>query len=166
VRETAPAFLAGRVSRPARTGLQFEDVGSRYEGSERWALRHVSLHLRPVERLAIVGENGAGKTTLTKLIARLFDPSEGQVLLDGVDLREYDLAGLRRSIGVILQDFVRYEMSFGENIAVGDIRSPQRYLEAAGHVPRSGKLPTERRGTRTTTSRSPCGRRHGSRSQS
>lgn len=118
------------VPRPIRTGFVFEDVGFRYPGSERWAVRHVSFSIRPGERIALVGENGAGKTTITKLIARLYDPSEGRIVLDGVDLREYDLASLRQAIGVIFQDFVRYDMRFDENVGVGEIEGVSGYLES------------------------------------
>jgi ATP-binding cassette subfamily B protein len=118
------------VPRPVRTGFVFEDVGFRYPGSERWAVRHVSFAIRPGERIALVGENGAGKTTITKLIARLYDPSEGRILLDGVDLRDYDLASLRQAIGVIFQDFVRYDMRFDENVGVGEIEGVSGYLES------------------------------------
>lgn len=109
------------VARPIRSGFVFEDVGFKYPGSERWALRGVSLEFRPGERIALVGENGAGKTTLVKLLARLYDPDEGRILLDGTDLREYDLDDLHRNIGVIFQDFVRYELLLRENIAVSEI---------------------------------------------
>ncbi|AXA84102.1 ABC transporter ATP-binding protein [Lysobacter oculi] len=109
------------VPRPIRTGFVFEDVGFRYEGSERWALRHLSFELHAGEVLALVGENGAGKTTLVKLLARLYDPDEGRILLDGRDLRDYDLEDLRANIGVIFQDFVRYHLTAAENIGVGDI---------------------------------------------
>ena len=95
----------------------------------RWAVRHVNFRLRPGERIALVGENGAGKTTITKLLARLYDPTEGRILLDGVDLRDYDLASVRRAIGVIFQDFVRYDMRFDENIGVGEIEAVQAYLD-------------------------------------
>src|SRR5262249_12610308 len=97
---------------------------------ERWAVRHLSFAIRPGERVALVGENGAGKTTLTKLIARLYDPSEGRILLDGVDLREYDLEQVRRAIGVIFQDFVRYDMRFDENVGVGEVEEVRTYLDA------------------------------------
>ncbi len=119
------------VPRPIREGFVFEGVGFQYPGSERWAVRHVSFSLRPGERVALVGENGAGKTTLTKLIARLYDPSEGRILLDGVDLRDYDLADVRRAIGVIFQDFVRYDMRFDENVGVGEVETVRDYLDTA-----------------------------------
>ena len=118
------------VPRPMREGFIFEDVGFQYPGSDRWAVRHLSFRLRPGERVALVGENGAGKTTLTKLLARLYDPSEGRILLDGVDLRDYDLASLRRAIGVIFQDYVRYDFRFDENIGVGEITETSQYLDA------------------------------------
>ena len=124
---------------PARikSGFVFEDVGFRYPGSERWAVRNVSLSLEPGERVALVGENGAGKTTITKLLARLYDPTEGRITLDGVDLREYDLGSVRRAIGVIFQDFVRYDMRFDENIAVGEIDSVRSELEKSNGTPPS-----------------------------
>jgi ATP-binding cassette, subfamily B, bacterial len=129
--EIRPTIISGArpIPRPIRDGFVFEDVGFRYPGSDKWAVRHVSFGLRPGERIALVGENGAGKTTVTKLVARLYDPTEGRVLLDGVDLRDYDLAELRREIGVIFQDFVRYDMRFEENIAVGRIDKTQPHLE-------------------------------------
>src|SRR5450830_1276462 len=111
-----------------QSGFVFENVGFRYPGSEPWAIRNVDLELRPGERVALVGENGAGKTTITKLLARLYDPTEGRILLDGVDLREYDLASLREAIGVIFQDFVRYDMRFDENVGVGEIAGVTSYL--------------------------------------
>ncbi|HJQ10442.1 MAG TPA: ABC transporter ATP-binding protein [Gemmatimonadaceae bacterium] len=125
------------VPEPIRDGFVFDDVGFRYPGSERWAIRNVSLTLRPGERVALVGENGAGKTTITKLLARLYDPTEGRITLDGVDLREYDLASLRRAIGVIFQDFVRYDMRFDENIGVGEINSVRGDLEKHNGTPTS-----------------------------
>jgi ATP-binding cassette subfamily B protein len=109
------------VPMPIRTGFVFDNVGFRYAGQERWAVRGLSFTLAPGERLALVGENGAGKTTLAKLLVRLYDPSEGRILLDGVDLREYDVESLRRNAGVIFQDFVRYDFMLSENVAVGDI---------------------------------------------
>jgi len=120
---------AAEVPQPIREGFVFENVGFQYPGSERWAVRHVSFQLLSTERLAFVGENGAGKTTLTKLLARLYDPTEGRILLDGRDLREYDLESVRRAIGVIFQDFVRYDLRFDENIGVGEIAKVETYLE-------------------------------------
>ncbi|MFL5600108.1 MAG: ABC transporter ATP-binding protein [Gemmatimonadaceae bacterium] len=123
------------VSAKIHSGFVFEDVGFRYPGSDRWAIRNVDFMLRPGERVALVGENGAGKTTITKLMARLYDPTEGRIMLDGVDLREYDLASLRRAIGVIFQDFVRYDMRFDENIGVGEIDSVRADLERSNGTP-------------------------------
>jgi len=108
---------------PIRTGFVFEDVGFRYPGADRWAVRHLAFELKAGEVLALVGENGAGKTTLVKLLSRLYDPDEGRILLDGHDLREYDLYELRANIGVIFQDFVRFHMTAAENIAVGRIEA-------------------------------------------
>ncbi|MFO1056099.1 MAG: ABC transporter ATP-binding protein [Dongiaceae bacterium] len=109
------------VPRPIRQGFVFEDVGFRYEGAERWAIRHLDLAIAAGEVLALVGENGAGKTTIVKLLARLYDPTEGRILLDGRDLRDYDLAELRARVGVVFQDFVRFHFTAAENIAMGDV---------------------------------------------
>ncbi|MBA3405144.1 MAG: ABC transporter ATP-binding protein, partial [Gemmatimonadaceae bacterium] len=130
---------SGSRSIPAviREGFVFEDVGFQYPGSERWAVRHINFALRPGERIALVGENGAGKTTLTKLLPRLYDATEGRILLEGVDIREYDLAELRRAVGVIFQDFVRYDMRFDENIGVGEIESVRAQLGGVNGVPAS-----------------------------
>jgi ATP-binding cassette subfamily B protein len=121
---------APRVPRPIHEGFVFEDVGFQYPDSDRWAIRHVNLGITPGERIALVGENGAGKTTITKLLARLYDPTEGRILLDGIDLKEYDLTSLREAIGVIFQDFVRYDMRFDENVGVGEIEGVTSYLAA------------------------------------
>ena len=107
--------------RPIRQGFEFRNVSFRYPGSSRLILNGLNFHLHPGERVALIGENGEGKTTIVKLLTRLYDPVEGQVLLDGVDLREYNLEDLYREIGVIFQDFMRYEMTARENIAVGKI---------------------------------------------
>jgi ATP-binding cassette, subfamily B, bacterial len=119
--------------RPIREGFVFEGVGFRYPGAERWAVRDLSFPLHAGEVLALVGENGAGKTTLVKLLARLYDPDEGRILLDGHDLREYSLEDLRANVGVIFQDFVRYHLTAGENIAVGQIeaRADRERIEEA-----------------------------------
>ncbi|HVZ55565.1 MAG TPA: ABC transporter ATP-binding protein [Chitinophagaceae bacterium] len=120
--------------RPVREGFTFEDVGFRYLHSDQWANRHLSFTLRAGEKLALVGENGAGKTTLVKLLARLYDPTEGRILLDGIDLREYDLDDLRLNVGIIFQDYLRYQMTLAQNIAVGHIREKdnrERIREAA-----------------------------------
>ncbi len=129
----ASAPGAPPVPLPIREGFVFENVAFRYPGSERWAVRGITFTLRPGERIALVGENGAGKTTLTKLMARLYDPTEGRILLDGRDLREYDLTSVRRAIGVIFQDFVRFDMRFDENIGVGQIDAVLDYLEQSGN---------------------------------
>jgi len=133
--ESAPNALP--VPKRIASGFVFEDVGFRYPGSDRWAVRNVDLILRPGERVALVGENGAGKTTITKLLARLYDPTEGRITLDGIDLREYDLESLRRAIGVIFQDFVRYDMRFDENIGVGEIESVRTDLDSSNGTPQA-----------------------------
>src|SRR5260370_29577568 len=107
--------------RPILQGFEFRNVSFRYPGTERLVLDRLNFHLRPGERVALIGENGQGKTTIVKLMTRLYDPTEGQIVLDGIDLREYDLEDLYREIGVIFQDFMRYEMTARENIAVGRI---------------------------------------------
>jgi ATP-binding cassette, subfamily B, bacterial len=133
--------------KPIRQGFVFENVGFMYPGSERWAVRHLSFTLRAGEVVALVGENGAGKTTLVKLLTRLYDPDEGRILLDGHDLREYDLDGLRGNMGVIFQDFVRYNLSAADNIAVGRIsaRNDLARIERAARRSQAdeviGKLP-------------------------
>ena len=104
-----------------RNGFTFENVSFKYLNSEKWAIRNLSFHLSKGEKLALVGENGAGKTTLVKLLARLYEPSEGRILLDGIDLREYNLIDLRKNIGIIFQDFIRFQMKAGDNIAIGNI---------------------------------------------
>lgn len=103
------------------TGFVFENVGFQYPGSEQWAVRHLSFELRKGEKLALVGENGAGKTTIVKLLARMYDPTEGRILLDGVDIRQFGLESYRKRIGVIFQDFVRFALTASENIAIGSI---------------------------------------------
>jgi len=111
--------------RPIQQGFKFENVGFQYKNGAKWAIRNLSFTLEAGEKLALVGENGAGKTTLVKLLARLYDPSEGHILLDGHDLREYDPAELRQEIGIIFQDFVRFQLPAGQNLAVGRIEERQ-----------------------------------------
>ncbi|MES3032536.1 MAG: ABC transporter ATP-binding protein [Gemmatimonadota bacterium] len=135
--EVQPEILSPPDPRPfpavLQLGIEFEGVGFRYPGAERWAVRNLSFTLRAGEVLALVGENGAGKTTIVKLLARLYDPDEGRILVDGHDMREYDLEQLRSNIGVIFQDFVRYNMTAAENISVGRIeaRDDKARIEAA-----------------------------------
>jgi ATP-binding cassette subfamily B protein len=109
------------VKPPFHTGFEFQNVSFVYPGTERRILRNFTFTLHPGERVALIGENGQGKTTIVKLITRLYDPTEGQILLDGIDLREYSLESLHDHIGVIFQDFMQYEMTARENIAVGDV---------------------------------------------
>jgi ATP-binding cassette, subfamily B, bacterial len=110
-----------KLSLPLRGGIEFRDVGFRYPDSQEWALRGVNLIIRPGEKIALVGHNGAGKTTLIKLLSRLYDPSEGSILIDGIDIRDLDPLELQQTIGVIFQDFVRYHLPVRENIGFGQI---------------------------------------------
>jgi ATP-binding cassette, subfamily B, bacterial len=112
-----PKILPATLS----SGIEFRDVGFRYPDTDGWVLRGVNLIIRPGEKIALVGHNGAGKTTLIKLLSRLYDPTEGAILLDGIDLREVDPLALRQKIGVIFQDFVRYHLPAKENIGFGQI---------------------------------------------
>jgi ATP-binding cassette subfamily B protein len=120
-----PTILAndsgGTIPKPILRGITFENVGFKYPDNDFWAIRNLSFTIKPGERLALVGENGAGKTTLVKLLACLYKPNEGRILIDGVDLLDYQLADLRANIGIIFQDYIRYEMTVSDNIAVGDI---------------------------------------------
>ncbi len=123
-----------KIPRPIQQGFEFRDVSFAYPGTERRVLKNFNFSLRPGERIALIGENGQGKTTVVKLITRLYDPTEGQILLDGVDLREYALDDLHQEMGVIFQDFMRYEMTVRENIGVGRVElahSEADLIEAA-----------------------------------
>lgn len=111
------------LQRPFEQGIEFRHVTFAYPGTEQPVLRDVSFNIKPGETLAVVGRNGAGKTTLVKLLARLYDPQEGQILINGRDIRDYDLAELRSEIGVIFQDYVRYQLTAQENIGVGRLSS-------------------------------------------
>ncbi len=124
--------------RRIRKGFEFRNVSFAYPGTKRMVLKNFNLKLSPGERIALIGENGQGKTTVVKLITRLYDPTEGQVLLDGVDLREYSLEDLHRQTGVIFQDFMRFEMTARENIAIGlvdqaQMQPAQEEIESAAH---------------------------------
>jgi len=118
---TLPGALP--APRPIRSGFEFQDVSFGYPGSGRMVVRHIDFRLDRAEKVALIGENGAGKTTLVKLLARLYDPTEGRILLDGVDLRQYDVEDLRHEIGVIFQDYLRYDMLIRENIGFGKLES-------------------------------------------
>jgi ATP-binding cassette subfamily B protein len=107
--------------RPIRSGFEFRNVAFAYPGSSAMVVENINFRLEAQEKIALIGENGAGKTTLVKLLARLYDPTAGQILLDGVDLREYDVEDLRKEIGVIFQDYMRYELLAKENIGFGKI---------------------------------------------
>lgn len=112
---------------PIKQGFTFENVGYKYINSENWANRYLNFSLEVGEKLALVGENGAGKTTLVKLLARLYEPTEGRILLDGYDLRDYDINDLRMQIGIIFQDFLRFQMTIAQNIAAGNITEKENY---------------------------------------
>ena len=122
--------------RPIRRGLEFQNVSFRYPDAGRDAIYNVSFELPPGERLALIGENGAGKTTIAKLFARLFDPTEGRILLDGVDLRDYDIEDLRREIGVIFQDYMRYQLLLAENIGLGRVEQ----VDSRPRIERAARL--------------------------
>lgn len=133
-RSAKPAKMPQRLT----LGLEFRNVSFRYPGREDWALRGVNLAIAPGEKLALVGPNGAGKTTLIKLLTRLYDPTEGEILLDGVDLRDYDPEELRLRIGVIFQDFVRYQLTARENIGFGQINHLEDQPRIASAAERGG----------------------------
>lgn len=123
--ETRPALTVAPAAlpapRPFRDGFRFEDVRFGYPGADKLVLNGISFELKPGQKIALLGENGAGKTTLVKLLSRLYDPTGGRILLDGVDLRDYDPLSLRREIGVIFQDFLKYDTTAGDNIGYGSI---------------------------------------------
>jgi ATP-binding cassette subfamily B protein len=119
-------------------GVEFRGVGFRYPESEEWVLRGIDLSIRAGEKIALVGHNGAGKTTLIKLLSRLYDPTEGAILIDGVDIRELEPVDLRQRIGVIFQDFVRYHMPARENIAFGQIEAAERMDRIVDAAVKSG----------------------------
>jgi ATP-binding cassette, subfamily B, bacterial len=130
---------AGGLScpRPVRSGIEFRNVSFVYPGTQRLVLHSLNLQFRQGERLALIGENGQGKTTIVKLLTRLYDPTEGQILLDGVDLREYDLDDYTSQIAVIFQDFVRYDMTAFENIGIGRVAKLQNLEEITAAAQKS-----------------------------
>ena len=127
-----------KLSLPLRGGIEFRDVGFRYPDSEEWALRGVNLNIRPGEKIALVGHNGAGKTTLIKLLSRLYDPTEGSILIDDIDIRDLDPLELQQRIGVIFQDFVRYHLPVRENIGFGQIDAMDDVERIAAAARKSG----------------------------
>lgn len=136
--EIKPLILSPVQARPVpqniTQGFVFENVSFKYPNTNKWAVKNISFTLNAGEKLALVGENGAGKTTLIKLLTRLYDPTEGRILLDGYDLKEYDLAGLRQLIGVIFQDYVKFQLNVSDNIAIGKIderEEPPKIVHAA-----------------------------------
>ncbi len=131
--------------RPIRSGFEFQDVGFVYPGGNRRVLDALNLRIEPGERIALIGENGQGKTTIVKLLTRLYEPSAGRILLDGVDLREYSIEDLHREIGVIFQDFMRYEMTAADNIAVGSIERRQDRAGIGAAASKSQAEPVIRR---------------------
>jgi ATP-binding cassette subfamily B protein len=127
-----------KLSVPLRRGIEFRGVGFRYQESDDWALRDIDLSIQPGEKIALVGHNGAGKTTVIKLLSRLYDPTEGDILIDGVDIREIDPIDLRQKIGVIFQDFVRYHLPVSENIGFGQIEAADRMDRIVESARKSG----------------------------
>jgi ATP-binding cassette subfamily B protein len=134
--ERAPREFASVAS--AFSGIRFEDVGFRYPGKDIWALRHINLEIARGESLALVGENGAGKTTLIKLLTRLYEPTEGRVLLDGKDLSAYPVEELRARIGVVFQDFNQYQFRIRENVGFGSIEHLEEDTRVRGAIERGG----------------------------
>jgi ATP-binding cassette subfamily B protein len=108
--------------------LNSANVGFANAGSDHMVIQNINFTLYPDDKLALIGENGAGKTTLVKLLARIYDPTEGQILPDGTDLRQYDVEELRREIGVIFQDYIRYDLLVRENIGFGKVEGAYRHL--------------------------------------
>jgi len=120
---------------PIRKGFEFRNVGFQYHGSEKWILKNLNFKIQAGEKLALVGENGAGKTTLVKLLSRLYEPTEGAIYLDGVDIKEYSLEDLRKNVSIIFQDYMRFQLSARENIAIGSIEKIDdqgRIIESSG----------------------------------
>jgi ATP-binding cassette, subfamily B, bacterial len=129
---------AKKLTASLTRGIEFRGVGFRYPESDEWVLRGIDLKILPGEKIALVGHNGAGKTTLVKLLSRLYDPSEGTILIDGTDIRELDPLDLRQKIGVIFQDFVRYHLPVSENIGFGQIEAVDRMDKIIDSARKSG----------------------------
>lgn len=129
-----PEGKGARVMKPLSEGLVLENVTFQYPGSDRPALENISFRLEAGQTTALVGSNGSGKTTIVKLLTRLYDPTEGRITLDGVDLRDYDPDDLRRAFGVVLQDYMRYHLTVRENIGfgqIGEMANDNRIVAAA-----------------------------------
>ncbi len=147
--EIEPTILANEngklIPRPIQKGITFENVSFKYPDNDFWAIRNLSFTLNPGEKLALVGENGAGKTTLVKLLACLYKPTEGRILIDGIDILDYQLADLRANIGIIFQDYIRYEMTVSDNIAVGDIENidDKEAIQIASEMSMANELITQ-----------------------
>lgn len=143
--ELQPHMAQSAVPQPMpaviRRGLEFHNVSFRYAGQDEYALKNISLRIAPGQKVALVGQNGAGKTTLIKLLTRLYDPTEGRITLDGVDIRDYDLRDLRQKIGVIFQDFVRYHMPAADNVGFGQIDDLNNRPRIVGAAEKSGAHP-------------------------
>jgi len=143
--ELKPSMPVAASPAPApieiRSGIEFREVSFKYEGHDEYALRDISFKIDPGEKIALVGPNGAGKTTLIKLLTRLYDPTEGQILLDGIDLRDIDPRDLRQRIGVIFQDFVRYHLAASENVGFGQIEALADRPRIVGAAEKSGAHP-------------------------
>jgi ATP-binding cassette subfamily B protein len=137
-----PVPIRGREApSPVQQGIVFRNVSFRYPDCQDYALRDVNLHILPGEKIALVGPNGSGKTTLVKLLTRLYDPTEGQIMLDGVDLREYELSSLHQRIGVIFQDFVQYHLTVHENIGFGQVEALEDRLRVVRAAQKGGAHP-------------------------
>jgi ATP-binding cassette subfamily B protein len=137
---SAPAEPRARLSAPRERGavVRFEDVGFRYAGTDTWALRHVDVELARGQSVALVGQNGAGKSTFVKLLLRLYEPTEGRILLDGRDLREWDREDLFKRVAAVFQDFNRYKLSYRENVAFGSLPDAADDARVARATERSG----------------------------